>query len=181
MDKHDIAELEPQEDDADAKEQYERAKDAAFVTLEKLQAQAFESCERQPREDYHACDSRNGEYRTEQDKAGPAISDPRKIDRQETLAGRERQESKQAEDGSLIGLGWLGQGACLRVDRAWGFIVLVLLEPNLVMMSVIAMGKADGGLEFVRFGYHFKGFQIVATGSEGEALPGSIRTHGLDG
>ena len=52
--------------------------------------------------------------------------------------------------------------------------MLMFLEADLVMVSMIAMGKADARRELMRFGNFFEGFKIPSTISEGECLPAAI-------
>lgn len=50
----------------------------------------------------------------------------------------------------------------------------MLLEADIVMVGMIAMGKADARRELVRRGNFFEGFKTPATVSKGECLPAAI-------
>lgn len=112
----------------------------------------------------------------EHDKPDPAVADAGQVNGQEALAGRERQKREQAENDGPVRFDHAHLArvrACYRCRLNRGRM-LMFLEADLVMVSMIAMGKADARRELVRLGNFFERFKIAATISEGECLPAAI-------
>jgi hypothetical protein len=107
---------------------------------------------------------------------------PDKIDRQEALARRERQQREQADDDSTVGSHHpgrttTGSGARWELDRVG---MLVFLEANLVAMRVVAVAKRDTRDELVRLRNLVDRFEIALAGDKRERLHGTIGSNRHD-
>ena len=67
--------LEANKDYTGAQEQHERTENATLVALQESEPQALNARGRQPGENHHPRDGREGEHRAEHDESNPAIAD----------------------------------------------------------------------------------------------------------